>query len=383
MKQEEHTGSFADAGVSAFGKKRRPALAPVLVAAVLALLPLLAACDGGEELAAEPVRPVRVVTVEKREVGETVSLTGQVVAQDEVSLSFRIGGRMIERAVNVGDQVEAGQVIARLDPEPGRNAVQTARANLTAAMAQMTRARNDYERQETLLRQGWTTRERYDQALEALQATEAQVDSAQAQLNIAQDQLGYTELVADGPGAVTARGAEAGEVVAAGRMIVQLAREGGRDAVFDVPARVIQSAPADPVITVALASEPTARTTGRVREVSPQADPVTRTFEIRIGLLSPPEAMRLGSTVVGSMQLGGVGAIEIPASALTQANRQPAVWVVDRETNTVALRNIDLERFDLARAIVAQGLETDDIVVTAGVQALRPGQKVRILGDAS
>jgi hypothetical protein len=92
--------------------------------------------------------------------------------------------------------------------------------------------------------------------------------------------------------------------------------------------------------------------------------------------------MRLGSTVVGSMQLGGVGAIEIPASALTQANRQPAVWIVDRETNTVALRNIDLERFDLARAIVAQGLETDDIVVTAGVQALRPGQKVRILGDA-
>jgi RND family efflux transporter MFP subunit len=347
-----------------------------------AVLTPLAACDRGEEPVAEPIRPVRVVTVEEREAGETVSLTGQVYAQDEVNLSFRIGGRMIERTVNVGDQVEAGQVIARLDPESARNAVQTARANLTAAMAQMTRARNDYDRQATLLRQGWTTRARYDGALEALQAAEAQVDSAQAQLNIAQDQLGYTELVADGPGTVTARGAEPGEVVAAGRMIVQLAREGGRDAVFDVPAQVIQNAPSDPLITVALASNPNVRTTGRVREVAPQADPVTRTFAIRIGLHSPPEAMRLGSTVVGSMQLGGVGAIEIPASALTQANRQPAVWIVDRETNTVALRNIDLERFDLARAIVAQGLETDDIVVTAGVQALRPGQKVRILGDA-
>jgi hypothetical protein len=116
--------------------------------------------------------------------------------------------------------------------------------------------------------------------------------------------------------------------------------------------------------------------------VAPQADPVTRTFQIRIGLHNPPEAMRLGSTVVGSMQLGGAGAIEIPASALTQSNRQPAVWIVDRATNTVALRNIDLERYDLARVVVAQGLETDDIVVTAGVQALRPGQQVRILGAA-
>jgi RND family efflux transporter MFP subunit len=261
--------------------------------------------------------------------------------------------------------------------------VQTARANLTAAMAQMTRARNNYDRQETLLRQGWTTRARYDEALEALQAAEAQVDSAQAQLNIAQDQLGYTELVADGPGRVIARGAEPGEVVAAGRMIVQLAREGGRDAVFDVPARVIQSAPADPVVTVALASDPNVRTTGRVREVAPQADPVTRTFEIRIGLHNPPEAMRLGSTVVGSIQLDDAGAIEIPATALTMANRQPAVWIVNRATNTVELRNIDVMRYDLARVIVAQGLEPDDIIVTAGVQALRPGQKVRILGDAS
>lgn len=363
-------------------ERKNCVLTPIVLFA-LASLVMLASCNRANESAEEPVRPVRVVTVEKREAGETVSLTGQVYAQDEVSLSFRIGGRMIERLVNVGDRVEPGQVIARLDPEPARNALQTARANLAAAMAQVGRARNDYQRQETLLRQGWTTRARYDEALEALQAAEAQVDAAQAQLNIAQDQLGYTELIADGPGAVTARGAEPGEVVAAGRMIVQLAREGGRDAVFDVPARVIHNAPADPVITVALASDPNVRTTGRVREVAPQADPVTRTFEIRIGLHDPPEAMRLGSTVVGSMQLGGLGAIEIPATALTMANRQPAVWIFDRATSTVMLRNIDVERYDLARVVVAQGLDSDDIVVTAGVQALRPGQKVRILGEAS
>ncbi|WP_448204856.1 efflux RND transporter periplasmic adaptor subunit [Azospirillum sp. sgz302134] len=354
---------------------------------VLASLALLAACGSGEEVVSDPVRPVRVAAVERRAAGETLSLPGEIQAQDEVSLSFRVDGRMIERLVNVGDTVKAGQVIARLDPEPARNALRAARADLTAAMGQQTLARNDYERQETLLRQGWTTRARYDAAAQALKAAQAQVDAAQAQFDTAQDRLGYTELVSDGAGTVTARGAEPGEVVAAGRMIVHLARQGGRDAVFDVPASAIQGAirdaPSNPVVTVALVSDPATRATGRVREVAPQADPVTRTFKVRVGLQEPPEAMRLGSTVSGSIQVGGVGGIEIPATALTQANQQPAVWIVDRATNTVALRNIDLDRYDLARVMVARGLEADEIVVTAGVQALRPGQKVRILGEGS
>lgn len=347
---------------------------------VFASLTLLAACGGDEQPVAEPVRPVRVVTVEKHAGDETVSLTGDIQAQEEVNLSFRVDGRMVERLVNVGDRVQAGQVIARLDPEPARNALRTARANLAAAMGQQTTARNEYERQETLLRQGWTTRARYDAAAQALKAAEAQVDSAQAQFDTAQDQLGYTELVADSAGTVTARGAEPGEVVAAGRMIVHLARQNGLDAVFDVPAVVMRDTPGNPVVAVALASDPAVQAAGRVREVSPQADPVTRTFKVRVGLQDPPEAMRLGSTVNGTIQVGGIGGIAIPATALTQANRQPAVWVVDQATNTVALRNIDLDRYDLARVVVARGLETDEIVVTAGVQALRPGQKVRILG---
>lgn len=341
---------------------------------------LLAACGSHEEPVAEPVRPVRVAAAAKHEGGEALSLPGQIQAQDEVSLSFRIDGRMIERPVTVGDQVEAGQVIARLDPEPARNALRTAQANLSAAMGQQTLARNDYERQETLLGQGWTTRARYDTAAQALKAAAAQVDSAQAQFDTAQDHLGYTELLADGPGTIVARGAEPGEVVAAGRMIVHLARRDGRDAVFDVPAPAFRIAPANSVVTVALTSDPAVQTIGRVREVAPQADPVTRTFTVRVGLQDPPDTMRLGSTVNGSIRLGGVGGIAIPATALTQANRQPAVWIVDPATNTVALRNIDLERYDLARVIVARGLEADEVVVTAGVQALRPGQKVRMLG---
>jgi RND family efflux transporter MFP subunit len=351
-------------------------------ASLLLSLSLIAvsACGPAPQPEAEPLRPVRVMTVEKREGGETISLTGRVEAEDNVALSFRVGGRMVARTVNVGDRVEAGQVVARLDREQQEAALRAAQANLAAAMSLLTKTRNEFGRQDQLLRDGWTTRARHDQALQAYQSAQAQVDAAHAQVAIAEDNLAHTVLVADAPGHVTARGAEPGEVVAAGRMIVQLAREGGRDAIFDVPAQVMTNAPRDPLVTVVLTSDPSVRTVGRVREVAPQADPVTRTFEVKVGLSNPPELMRLGSTVTGSIRLEGGAGIGIPGSALTSANRDAAVWIVDPASGSVSLRNVEVERFDLGKAIVSRGLEPGDVIVTAGVQALRPGQKVRLLG---
>jgi RND family efflux transporter MFP subunit len=343
----------------------------------------IASCGPSEKPAAVQARPVRVVTVERQNAAETVSLTGQVEAETEVSLSFRVGGRMIRRSVNVGDRVKAGQGVARLEPEPAQNALRSARANLAAATSLLTKTRNDFGRQDELLRGGWTTRVRHDQALHAMQAAQAQVDAARAQVATAEDNLSFTELVADASGHVTAIGAEPGEVVPAGRMIVQLARESGRDAVFDVPARVIQGAPYDPVVNVVLASDPAVRAVGRVREVAPQADPVTRTFRVRVGLDDPPAAMRLGSTVTGNITQEGAAAIAIPATALTRAQGQPAVWIVDPKAGTVSLHPIDVASYDLAQVIVGQGLQPGDVVVTAGVQSLRPGEKVRLLGAAS
>jgi RND family efflux transporter MFP subunit len=347
---------------------------------ILAITAGVLSCKPREEPAAQLPRVVRVVTVERHPGGEVVSLTGQTEAENEVNLSFRVGGRMIARSVNVGDRVKAGQVVARLETEQADNALRAARANLASAASLLTKTRNDFNRQDELLRGGWTTRVRHDQALHAMQAAQAQVDAARAQEAVAEDNLSYTELIADAPGHVTAVGAEPGEVVAAGRMIVQLAREGGRDAVFDVPARIIQGAPYDPLVAVSLATDPSVKATGRVREVAPQADPVTRTFRVRVGLDNPPEAMRLGSTVNGTIKLEGAAGISIPASALTRAEGQPAVWIVDPKASTVSLHPVDVERFDLARVVIAQGLEPGDVVVTAGVQALRPGEKVRLLG---
>lgn len=282
----------------------------------LIVITALVSCKPAEKPVAE-VRPVRTVTVAKTAISKSVVLTGHVQAQDEAALAFRIGGRMIERTVNIGDRIEPGQVIAKLDPENEQNGQRSARAALTAAQGQLNYARNHHDRQRQLLANGHTTRARYDQAQNALQNAQAAVDNTKAQLQIAQDRVGYTTLKADSAGNVTARGAEPGEVVQAGQMIVRVARQGGLDAVFDVPAQVLRAASAGSQIAIRLADEPTVTTTGRVRQVAPQADPVTRTFEVKVALDQPPPAMRLGATVIGSLTIPAAPAVEIPASALT------------------------------------------------------------------
>ena len=350
---------------------------------LLAVAIVLASCKPDTKIEAPEIRPVRTVTAAKGEAVETVVLTGHVQAEDEPAFAFRIAGRMIERPVNVGDRVEAGQVLAKLDPENELNELRSAESTLAAAQGQLTYARGDFERQRQLLANGHTPRARFDQSQNALQSAQSQVDEAQARLRIARDRVSWTTLEADAPGTVTARGAEPGEVVQAGQMIVRLARQGGRDAVFDVPAQLLRSAPSDSEITVRLTDDPSVMATGRVREIAPQADPVTRTFEVKVGLSDPPESMRLGATVTGSVKLESEPVISIPASALTELNRQPAVWIVDPNNLTVSMRNVELLRHDPGTVVIAQGLDTGDIVVTAGIQALHPGQKVRLLGSSS
>ncbi len=145
-------------------------------------------------------RPVRTVTVEKREAATAITLTGRVESSDEAALGFRIGGRIIERPVNVGDRVKAGQILARLEPQNEMNALRAAQANLVAAQARLTEARNRFERQQTLLGQGWTTRANFDLAEKASATSQAQVDAADAQLQAAHDLVSFTELKADAPG---------------------------------------------------------------------------------------------------------------------------------------------------------------------------------------
>jgi RND family efflux transporter MFP subunit len=321
------------------------------------------------------------MTVEKSTSGAQFSFTGRIEAEDEVALAFRISGRIIESNGKLGDRLQPGQVIARLEPQNELNALRQAQAGLAAAQGQLTQARNHFERQETLLAQGWTTRANFDVATQALQTAQSQADATQAQLKTAHDLVSFTELKADAPGVITATGPSAGEVVQAGQMIARIARKDGRDAVFDVPAQLIRSAPSDPRITVSLTDDPTVTASGRVREVAAQANTVTRTFEVKVGLTEPPAAMRLGATVTGRLETDAVPMIEIPATALTKSNQRPAVWIVDPASHTVSIRNVDVLRFEQADVVVSRGLDTGEIVVTAGAQAMHPGQKVRLLGS--
>jgi RND family efflux transporter MFP subunit len=352
-----------------------------IVLAVVWIGLALAACAPEQEATTPEARPVRTVTVEKSEAGTAIVLAGRIEAEDEVALGFRIAGRILENGTRLGDIVKPGQVVARLEPQNELNGLRQAKAALTAAQGQLTQARNHFERQETLLAQGWTTRANFDQAEQARQTAQSQVDAAEAQLKAAHDLVGFTELKVDAPGVITATGPAAGEVVQAGQVILRLARKDGRDAVFDLPAQLIRTAPSDPAITVSLTDAPAVSAPGRVREIAPQANPVTRTFEVKVGLTEPPPQMRLGASVTGRMQMNATPMIEIPASALTRTDRQPAVWIVDPASKTVSTRNIDVLRFDQAKEVVSGGLDTGEIIVTAGVQALHPGQQVRLLGS--
>jgi RND family efflux transporter MFP subunit len=341
----------------------------------------VASCDKPAP-SVQQARPVRTVTVERPADGETVSLTGHIRAKDQANLAFRLDGRMIERPVNVGDVLKQGQVVAKLEPTIQQNALRSAEGNLASLEALLTDARLTFRRQQALVGKGWTPQAKFDEAQQKLESVQAQVDAAQAQVRNAQEQLSYTVLHADGAGVVTAVGAEPGEVVQAGKMIVQVARQGPRDAVFDVPEQLIRTGPRDGLVEIALTNDPSVRATGRVREVSPQADATTRTWQVKVGLFNPPEAMRLGATVTGEIKLAAPPGVELPASALTEANGQPSVWVVDPQSHTVSLRDVDVSRYDPGSVVISKGLKNGEVVVTAGVQMLHPGQKVRLLGAA-
>ncbi|MDQ1303794.1 MAG: rane fusion protein multidrug efflux system, partial [Pseudomonadota bacterium] len=181
----------------------------------IAAVTTLSSCRSADEAPTPEVRPVRVMTIETRAIGDTVALTGTVQAQTEINQSFRIDGRLIERAVDIGDAVRPGQLLARLDPQNEESSLQAVRAQLAAAQAQLVEARNNHARMRDLVAEGAVSQSAFDQAVAFLQTAESQVEAVQANLNLAQNRLSYTRLLSDVSGVVTARGAEPGEVVGA------------------------------------------------------------------------------------------------------------------------------------------------------------------------
>ncbi len=195
--------------------------------------------------------------------------------------------------------------------------------------------------------------------------------------------MSYAELTSDAAGVVIAKGAEPGEIVRAGQPIIVLARNNAKDAVFNVPPHLLYVAgiSLDSPVEVALSENQNITAKGRISEVSPLADPATRTIAVRIALTDPHLDMRFGAVVTGRVTSASASIIEVPGAALTESDGLPAIWVVDPRERTVTLRTVRVARYEPTTVIIAQGLGEGEIVVTAGVQALRPGQKIRLLND--
>ncbi|MBO1324655.1 efflux RND transporter periplasmic adaptor subunit [Acetobacter sp. TBRC 12305] len=329
------------------------------------------------------VRPVRSVVVRPSMGGAEEFLTGQVAPHRVVNLSFRLPGKIVERTVAMGDKVQVGQLLARLDDTEASQTLRAATADALAAKASLAQAEPLQKRATALLPDHAISRNAYDEAILRYRTSVEAVQSTEARERIAREELDHTRLVANADGVITDRLAEVGEVVAAGQPVLRLAEAAGRDAQFDISGDLLRSGLATGAgMTVCLDADRQACTAGTVYELAPDADPLTRTYRAKVLLDAPPAAMTLGSVVVGRLA-GATGAeIHLPPSALTAQDGKPAVWVIAPDTMTVTLRKVEIARYGASDVTLAAGLAAGERVVTAGVQALYPDRKVSLLDDA-
>lgn len=343
--------------------------APALAAALL-----LAGC-GKETAPEEAPRPVLVAHPTESD-HAVAAFAGEVRAREESPLSFRVGGNLIERHVDVGDHVRRGQLLAVLDAGDLQAQARAAQAQLTAAQAELGRARADQARLAQLAGQQLVSRSALDAANAAAAAAQGQVNAARANLDVARNQAGYTQLRAPNDGVIAARNAEAGQVVGAGQAVFLLAADGVREVAFAVPeGAVAQVKPGQPML-VEVWSKPGERWPGKVREIAPAADPASRTYAARVSVEAPDGALELGQSARVYLPKNGNGALSVPLSALQRSGDATAVFVVDAKTATLKLQPLQIGPYGDERAPVRAGLSASDWVVTAGGHLLRAGQKV-------
>jgi RND family efflux transporter MFP subunit len=298
----------------------------------------------------------------------------------ESSLSFRTDGRIVERLAEVGDHVASGQLLARLDPEEQQAKVDAASAEVRAAEARLRNEASGLERQKFLLSRKTGTQSEYDRAEESFRTAQSSLEAAKARLGTAREAFGQTELRAGTAGTITARHAEAGQVVPAGQSVFVLAHDGPRDAIFNVNESAFGNQPIerDVPIEVNLVADPGIHTTGTVREITPTLSGAGGTLAIKVGLAESPPAMALGAAVVGKGPLNSQRAITIPASSLASLGGQPAVWILDPATNAVSAKPIAIAGYETDQILVAAGLRPGDLVVTSNTQKMSPNQKVAV-----
>ncbi len=366
--------------VQANGKRKLRSFGGLAVALVAIML------SGCNDHAAAPTTRatfVRTEIVQPRGMQVSATLTGEVRARFQADLSFRVSGRVIERFTDVGSHVEAGQVLALLDPAEQQADVDASSAAVAAAESQLRVAKATFERQKSLIASGFTTRPSFDQAQEGLRTAEGALEVAKAQLGSANEALGYTALRAEAAGVITTRSLEVGQVVQAAQPVFALAQDGERDAVFDVYESIFFGGLDGSRVSLALISDPDVTASGYVREVSPAIDAKSSTIRVRVAVKDSPPAMTLGSAVAGTVKTKAQQQIALPWTALMAAGSRPAVWIIDPATRTASLQPVRIGGYEAGGVLIEAGLKPGERVVIDGGKLLSPGQPVSYEGEQS
>lgn len=346
---------------------------------VAATTALLAACSPPAP-PPEPLRAVKLLTVGVGTLQAQQEYAGEVRARIESRLGFRVAGKLLQRPVELGDRVRPGQLLAQLDPQDYQLAAQAAQAQVAAAQTQQALAAADYQRYARLQAQNFISGAELERREASLKAAQASLTQAKAQAAAQGNQTTYTRLQADVAGLITGIEAEPGQVVTAGAPIVRIAHDGPRDVVFAVPEDKLAHLHKGQPVQV----RPWAQGTllqGQIRELAASADPITRTYAVKVALEGNTPPPPLGATVYivpQSLSHAGQAAITLPTTALQQQGDATAVWVYDPASSTVNRQKIQIATADGNNAVVASGLTPGMKIVATGVHVLSPGQKVTI-----
>lgn len=359
----------------------RPFLRPLTSSLPLALAVAIATLAGcsRQEPPQEPIRAVKLVTVGSSALAPSQEYAGEVRARIESRVGFRVPGKLIQRAVEAGQRVHAGQLLAQIDPQDYQLAAQAAQAAVVAAQSQRDLALADFRRYETLRSQNFISGAELERREVALKAAESALIQAQSQFAAQGNQAGYARLLATAAAVVTAVEAEVGQVVSAGQPVVRLAHDGPRDAVFAVPEQAVAAFKVGQTLEATLTASGQ-RLKGQVREVGASADPLTRTFQVKLAL-DASQGLPLGGTVNVLAPKGlavPVQVLKLPTSALRREGQGTAVWLLDETTMTVQSQTVQVQTVDGQEAVIASGLNAGQKVVAAGVHVLSPGQKVTV-----
>ncbi|WP_131027387.1 efflux RND transporter periplasmic adaptor subunit [Klebsiella variicola] len=336
---------------------------------------LLPGCGDNQGNTTDPVRTVRYVVVGSAQTLPALERTGEIHAHDETILSFRTGGRIVTRSVDIGDRVNAGQLLATLENTTSQNQLDGAQADYEGAKASAQVAALNVNRMQKLMPTGAIARTQLDTARADWLVARARLKNSESALRNARESLGWTRLIAPRSGVITEVSASAGQVVNGGQSVLTLATGEALDVVFDIAIPEAIPPQEQAGLRVSLLSDPSVQASAAVRDISPQADPQTRTWRVRATLQNPPLAMALGASVTVTLPATGPHGYALPASALSRVDDKPAVYVINPQSQA-QLRVVVPAYYTATSVIISGGLEPGDRVITAGVSKLRSGEPV-------